>query len=115
MRNLEHRLQTACVGWFRLQYPNRLLFAIPNGGWRTPTTGAILKAEGATAGVPDLLLAEANKEYHGLFIEMKNGKEGRVSEAQAKMIEALRVRGYRCEIVRDVESFIKVVSEYLKN
>lgn len=28
----EHEEQKAFVRWFRLQYPNTLIFAIPNGG-----------------------------------------------------------------------------------
>lgn len=47
-----------CVGWFRLQYPavGKLLFAVPNGGARSRTEAAIMKAEGVTAGVTDLIL-----------------------------------------------------------
>lgn len=42
----EHRLQVACVRWFRLQYPalSHALFAVPNGGRRDAMTGAKLKA-----------------------------------------------------------------------
>ena len=49
----EHRIQCACVRWFRLQYPqlNGRLFAVPNGGRRDATTAAKLKAEGVIAGV----------------------------------------------------------------
>ena len=34
MKSKEAQLQTTCVRWFRLQYPEyaRLLFAVPNGG-----------------------------------------------------------------------------------
>lgn len=47
-----------CVSWFRLKYPaiGKLLFAVPNGGARSRTEAAIMKAEGVTAGVADLIL-----------------------------------------------------------
>lgn len=61
----------------------RLLFAIPNGGERAAPVAARMKAEGAKAGVSDLMLPVArvvrsgtigNWPYglhHGLFLEMK--------------------------------------------
>jgi hypothetical protein len=44
----ESKLQIAMVKWFRLQYPDHVLYAIPNGGNRSAITGAIMKAEGTT-------------------------------------------------------------------
>ena len=70
----ESELQRACVRWFRMQYPQHLLFHIPNGGKRNAREAAIFKAEGVVAGIPDLFLAEARHGHHGLFIEMKAGR-----------------------------------------
>lgn len=112
MRNIEHRLQSACVKWYRLQYRDNLLFAIPNGGARTAITGAMLKDEGVTAGVPDLLLCKARGEHHGLFIEMKTAK-GVLSESQRQMHEDLRSQGYKVEVCRCFDEFKKLVTDYL--
>ena len=73
MRHDESRIQTACVKWFRLQYPHFALnlFAVPNGGQRGKFEARIMKGEGVTAGVADLLLLLPSKGYHGLCIEMK--------------------------------------------
>jgi len=116
MREGEHNLQVGCVRWFRLQYPKLapLLFAIPNGGWRNPTVAAKLKAEGVMPGVPDLFLAYPHGQFHGLWIEMKNGKAGRVSDNQAEMHELLRDQFYRVEVVRTAEQFVQVVQDYLR-
>ena len=59
MRNIESQTQQACVRYFRLQYPRYAgcFFSVPNGGRRDTVTGAILKAEGALAGVADLFLS----------------------------------------------------------
>lgn len=55
-------MQRMCVGWFRLQYPavGKLLFAVPNGGARSRTEAAIMKAEGVTAGVRSQSRTEAD-------------------------------------------------------
>ena len=111
----EHVLQVGCVNWYRLSYPKQahLLFAIPNGGWRNATTAAKLKAEGVLAGVPDLFLAIPRGEFHGLWIEMKNGKAGRLSEAQKHMIELLRSEGYKCEVCHSALDFRAAVQNYM--
>lgn len=113
-RDLEHRLQCACVRWFRLSFPQyrHNLFAVPNGGYRNPTTAAKIKAEGALAGVSDLILLLARGRYHGLLIELKTDK-GRQSEAQKEWQERITKDGYKYVIVRSIEEFIKVVTDYL--
>ena len=109
-------MQVGCVRWFRLQYPKLagVLFAIPNGGWRNPTVAAKLKAEGVTPGVPDLFLAYPSGQFHGLFIELKNGKQGRVSENQERMHAELRAQFYRVEVVRTAEEFVRITQDYLR-
>ena len=111
----EHDLQVQCVHIFRMLYPNhwRLLMAIPNGGYRTATTARKMRAEGVQAGVPDMLLAVARKGYHGLWIEMKNGKAGRVSELQTEMIARLKAEGYACAVCRTQEEFVNTIKEYI--
>ena len=47
------------------------LHSIPNGGLRSPATGAKLKAEGVKKGVPDCFLPYSVGKWHGLYIEMK--------------------------------------------
>jgi len=115
----EHRLQVAVA---KLLDASGLLWtAIPNGGKRSAVTGAILKAEGVKAGFPDLFIAEPFEEWddkfllsinywkHGLFIELKNGKAGRVSPAQQAWIDALNVRRYRAVVCRDMDEVLVVL------
>ena len=114
MRHDESNLQIACVRWFRLQYPSiaPLLFSVPNGGRRDAVTGAIIKAEGAVAGVSDLLLLLPSKNYHGLCIEMKT-KTGKQSDAQKVWQKAGEEAGYKYVVVRDRGNFVFEVDLYL--
>lgn len=114
MRHDESNLQIACVRWFRLQYPSiaPLLFSVPNGGRRDAVTGAILKAEGAVAGVADLLLLLPSKHYHGLCIEMKTEK-GRQSKEQKAWQKAVEDAGYKYVVVRDRGHFVFEVDLYI--
>lgn len=112
MKQLEHRLQCACVRWLRLQYPNVLCFAIPNGGARSALTGAMLKAEGVVAGVPDLMIAVPKGEHAGLFVEMKV-KPNRPSKEQVQVIKRLGDSGYKVAVCYSFDEFVNVVDDYL--
>lgn len=112
MKQLEHKLQCACVRWFRLQHPNILCFAIPNGGARSALTGAMLKAEGVVAGVPDLMIAVPKNGYAGLFVEMKV-KPNRPSKEQVQVIKRLEDTGYKVAVCYSFDEFVKIVSDYL--
>ncbi len=110
----EHRLQVACVRWFRMQYPHlrEMLFAVPNGGRRDEKTGVRLKEEGVIAGVSDMILLQRNDRYGALLIEMKT-KTGRQSESQKRWQKAAEEQGYRYVVCRSLEEFMKEVNSYV--
>lgn len=116
MRHLEDSLQRMCVQWFSYQYPQyaRLLHHSPNGGKRNAIEAAKFKAMGVRAGFPDLILCVASNGYHGLFVELKTAK-GRQSEYQKYYQQALEKQGYKYVVVRSLEGFRKVISEYFRN
>jgi hypothetical protein len=94
----EHEEQKALIEWAKYQRFNGTpirddLHCIPNGGQRHPAVAAKMKAEGVTAGIPDLMLTIPVAPYHGLFIELK-ARGGRLTEKQREHIERLRERGY---------------------
>lgn len=111
----EHRMQEACVRWFRLKHPHlsARLFAVPNGGRRDGITGARLKEEGVLAGVADLILLVPNADYHALLIEMKTPR-GRQSESQKAWQQAVTENGeYRYVVCRSLDGFINTINDYL--
>ena len=114
MKTTEHEIQVACVNYFRLRYPKGLIYAIPNGGQRNVIVASKLKAEGVLSGVPDLHIPIAKKGFHGLYIELKNGKAGKVSDNQKTIMEKLQIEGYRCEVCRSLGEFRNVVDDYMK-
>lgn len=112
MRHTESHIQQVCVQGFRLRHPDLLLFSIPNGGRRDAITGALLKKEGAVAGVADLMLLKANATYHGLFIEMKTN-EGYQSREQKEFQRIAEEARYCYIVCRSWDDFNAKVEAYL--
>lgn len=117
-RHEESKLQQACVQWFRIQYTQlaRNLFAVGNGGAREAREAKIMKGEGVTAGVADLLLLapSASGEFHGLCIEMKTTAKGsRQSDAQKEWQQAVEKTGYKYVVCRTFEEFQEAVTSYI--
>jgi hypothetical protein len=108
--------QVALIEWrdrFAPHYPALgRLFAIPNGGKRDVVTAARLKAEGVTAGVPDLCLPVARLGYHGLWIEMKTDG-GRVSKEQRRLLAQLEADGYMTGVCYSWPEAARVIARYL--
>lgn len=114
----EHQVQRSVIFWWRHAHatfglPVFALFAIPNGGLRDVVTAAKLKAEGLRPGIPDLMLAAPSKGAHGLYVEMKVGKND-TSDAQDEVIAYLRRQRYVCAVCWTAEDAIKVITDYLK-
>jgi len=115
MRHLESNIQQMCVAWFRLQYRDLapLLFAVPNGGARSRVEAAIMKAEGVTAGVADLILLVPRGGHHCLCIEMKT-PDGRQTPAQKEWMAHAVSAGAVYSICRSFEGFQTEIRNYLE-
>jgi hypothetical protein len=101
----EHYEQALVIQFMRRNYPEVLIFAIPNGGQRSAATGARLKAEGVVPGVPDLFIPA-----WGLFIEMKT-LTGKVSPEQKSMLEYLQSVGYDAIVAKGANAAIAHITE----
>lgn len=115
MVHKESKLQQKCIKWFRLQYRELapLLFAVPNGGKRNILEAKILKEEGVTAGVSDLILLVSRHGYNALCIEMKT-PEGRQSETQINWQRKAETHGNKYLIIRSFEQFVHAINAYLR-
>lgn len=101
--------------WQHNRFPElKLLFHIPNGGSRNALEAANLKRQGVKAGVPDLFLPVAKGMYHGLFIEMKWGKNT-VTDKQDEWLHDLTVQGYKAAVCYGADEAIEIITDYLTN
>lgn len=109
----EHEEQVTLFTWFRMRYAGMLMYAIPNGGARCSITGARLRDEGVLEGVPDIFLPCPSGGKHGLYIEMKRQKGGRVSAPQKAVMQALRMQGYEVAVCHGWQEARGCIEQYL--
>lgn len=113
--NQEQALIFEWAGLNERRHPElRLLFAVPNGGYRPPKTAAILKATGVKSGVPDICLPVPRGEYHGLYIELKRRKGGALSANQRIWLNALTEQGHMAVCCKGADEAIRTIERYLK-
>lgn len=88
-----------------------LMYHVPNEGKRT--NGNILKAAGLKSGVPDVCLPVPNREYHGLYIEMKYGNN-KSTKQQKEYMELLRKQHYKTAVCHGFEEAKAEIISYLQ-
>ncbi len=110
-RHLESRIQRQMVMWFRLQYPQYIIAAIPNGGQRNALEAKIMKSEGVLAGFSDLIIIANNNV---LFVEVKT-KTGRQSELQKIFQANVEKLGFQYSVCRSLQDFQMTIEKWFKD
>lgn len=115
-KTTEAQEQKSLIEWAKWQekkYPElKLLYHCPNGGTRNKMEAANLKRQGVKAGVPDLFLPVPRSPKHGLFIEMKVGRN-KCTDNQKKWIRNLLEQGYEVKVCYSCEEAIQIIKRYL--
>ena len=114
----EAQEQAALFQWIEWNTGNhpelKLCMHIPNGGYRNKREAHNLKMQGVKPGVPDIFLPVARKGYHGIFIELKRQKGGKLSESQKEWLDALFNQGYLAVRCDGADEAISTLERYLK-
>lgn len=85
---------------------------VPNGGKRDAATAVALKRQGVKAGVPDIVLPAPRAEYHGLYIELKAGKNTTTAKQKA-WLTFLRQQGYYTAVCYGWQAAAELIEQYL--
>ena len=104
--------QATLFEWASYHPELKYMYAIPNGGSRNPREAKNLKRQGVKRGVPDLCLPLPRGVYHGLYIEMKVGRN-KTSEFQDDFIQHLRSVGYYVDVCYGFEEARRLITAYM--
>lgn len=85
---------------------------VPNGGKRDAATAVALKRQGVKAGVLDIVLPAPRAEYHGLYIELKAGKNTTTAKQKA-WLTFLRQQGYYTAVCYGWQAAAELIERYL--
>lgn len=112
MNDYEHFVQKAICQYLDLR--GVVYFAIGNGGKRNVITAKKMKAEGVTAGIPDLCIINEGMAY---FLEVKrpasgSSKKGYLSKVQKEKIAELKEAGAEVAVVYSVADVISCCIEW---
>lgn len=68
---------------------------------------------GVSPGVPDVCIPIPSGSYHGLYIELKRTKGGKVSDHQKDWLAFLTEKGYYAQVANGFEEARNIVLHYL--
>lgn len=101
------------VKLFFPRIPDKLLFAVPNGGSRNKIEAANLKRQGVKSGIADVILLIPKSGFASLCMEFKT-KSGKQSSEQKEFQKQAEMCGSKYIIVRSVKQAIDEMKKYLK-
>ena len=113
--NEEARIQTEFFKLIPLYFPNipdKLIFAVPNGGSRHIREAANLKRQGVKPGISDVIVLIPKKGFASLCIEFKT-KVGKQSEEQKEFQKQAESCRNKYVVVRSASQAIEEVRKYL--
>ena len=102
------------VKLFFPRIPDKLLFAVPNGGSRNKLEAINLKRQGVKPGVSDVILLIPKGGFASLCLEFKT-KTGEQSPDQKEFQKQAENCGSKYVIVRSVKEAIEEMKIYLHN
>ena len=109
-RHIESEIQQSVVQWFCMKYPNYIIAAVPNGGFRNAREAAIMQREGVLAGFADLIIIS---KQHILFLELKT-PIGVLSKKQKEFQKKVNNLGFQYVVCRSFDQAVIVVESWIK-
>jgi len=106
----ESIIQINVCGWLT-QCTDLPFYHIPMEGKRSWANAAILHKMGMKAGMSDLFLPRGNKDFKGVFLELKAGKN-KPTATQVKFMLDMEIEGYYCTWTNDADKAIDILKAF---
>jgi hypothetical protein len=121
----EESLQLAVCNYLRYQYPDVIFTCDLSSGMKL-SIGQAVKAKKmkSSRGLPDMMIFEPNKNYNGLFLELKSKSPFKKSgellqdehlQEQVSILQRLTSNGYRAVFATGFDEAKKIIDQYLND
>lgn len=111
-RRLEDQFQSSLADYLRVMVkPGVVWYYTVNEGKRSPQAGARLKRLGMRPGVADLVFI-LPPGGRAAYLELKAGKQGRVTDAQRQFADDVTAAGAFYQIAHDMDEAIEILSAW---
>jgi hypothetical protein len=107
----EQAEQIRIADWMRIMHPDIPFFAFANERKCSLQYGALLKRMGVKPGVSDLFFSRSNLTHHGLWLELKVGKN-KPTPYQIQFLQERREEGYKAEWCIGADKAIELIKEF---
>lgn len=111
-RKLEYKQSSLNLSLYFPNIPDKLIFAVPNGGSRHIREAANLKRQGVKSGVSDVIVLIPKKGFASLCIEFKT-RVGKQSEEQKEFQKQAESCRNKYVVVRSASQAIEELRKYL--
>lgn len=109
----EDEEQEAIFRWASYIPELETMYAVPNGQYRPKNIAVKLKRQGVKSGVSDICLPLPKGKYHGLYLELKVGKN-KPTENQKEFLKKVISVGYCGVVCYGFEDAADVITSYLR-
>ena len=116
----EEILETRIAGFMQREFPLQpfRFDLVDNIGLHNGKRYKMLHGARWSTGYPDMFIPFPTKRYHGLYLELKEGKTIPNTEHtrdQARYHRVLRKLGYKCDFCLGYEDCVRKIKKHLKN
>ena len=125
-KNKEESLQIALSRYIKLKFPE-VVFTSESSGVRVSMGTAVkMKKQRSVGKLPDMIVLEPKGKFHGLIMELKDGRDKVYSKvdgsflknkhvtAQIKTLRHLSAKGYYTCFVCSIDEGMSTVQGYMK-
>jgi len=108
----EHAEQVALFDVLAMHPECKWIHAVPNGFYSTPAQKAKMGYEGLRKGVWDIFVPYPRGKYHGMYVEMKYGKNKLTAE-QVEFGAFVEAQGYKTFVAYGWFEAYTAIMDYL--
>lgn len=114
MRHLEDAITISYFAQVKIDFPDILIYHVPNGGKRDIKTAVRFKAMGVCPGIPDIQIDAPAGSYGGMRIELKSNSKKKPTAEQLTVHGQLELANFKVLVCCSAHDALLATAKYLQ-